>query len=193
MNLPTNIKALAFCIPAVVAIAATATSPARAESIISTPGAHPLYHVELEPHVAFGWDGIYGLNGFGLGGRASIPIVNNGFVTTINNNVAIGFGADLIKYIGCANGGCDATVLMLPAALQWNFYLAPEWSVFGEPGVALFYGTYGRCEAGRSCSSDVLSVRPTIAAGGRYHFPNKKFALTLRVGYPETTFGVSFF
>ena len=35
-----------------------------------------------------------GNDGFGLGGRFSIPIVRNGFIGSINNSVAIGLGLE---------------------------------------------------------------------------------------------------
>jgi hypothetical protein len=37
-----------------------------------------------------------------------------------------------------------------------------------------------------------VNIRPAFGAGGRYHFtPN--FALTMRVGYPVSAVGLSFF
>ena len=29
--------------------------------------------------------------------------------------------------------------------MQWNFFLSKHWSVFGEPGFALEYATWGSC------------------------------------------------
>jgi hypothetical protein len=67
--------------------------------------------------------------------------------------------------------------------MQWNFWLTPHWSVFGEPGL-------GFALAGKGPAPDLL--HPILMAGGRYHF-NDKIALTLRVGYPAISVGASFF
>src|ERR1700742_955133 len=74
---------------------------ARAQ--IKEPGNHPKYAVELEPHFLAHWDEPYwGGDGIGVGLRASIPIIEDGPVTTINNSLAIGFGFDWAHF----SGGC---------------------------------------------------------------------------------------
>ena len=85
----------------VVFVAFGTAQDAHAESIIKSPGDHPKYHVELEPHVLLGWARLYQDNGLGIGGRFTIPIVDNGFVKTINNSVGISFGLDWLRYGGC--------------------------------------------------------------------------------------------
>src|SRR5688500_18472731 len=74
---------------AAVLVLAASSGTANAESIIRNPGDHPNYKVELEPHLDFGWANLYASNGFGAGVRVGIPIVHNGFISTINNSVAI--------------------------------------------------------------------------------------------------------
>jgi len=71
----------------VVACCLTLAGEAGAESIIKNPGDHPKYSVELEPHVLLGWADLYRDNGLGVGMRLTIPIVDNGFIKSINNNV----------------------------------------------------------------------------------------------------------
>jgi hypothetical protein len=100
-------------------------------------------------------------------------IVSNGFVKTINNSIGISFGADLFT----------ENTLFLPVAMQWNFWLSRHWSVFGEPGIGLALQDF-------QAKNNV--VNPILMAGGRYHF-NDNIALTLRIGYPAVSFGVSFF
>jgi hypothetical protein len=181
---------------------------AAAQSIIRYPGDHPLYHVELEPHVLLGpFDppGTGGGTGFGAGGRASIEIVKKGFVETINDSVAIGFGLDLLHYSGGAvqRGTCVRSVqappggvtsvcvaveqngsatdyAILPVVMQWNFFFTHKWSVFGEPGLAFYWDDYSW-----------LRASPVLYLGGRYHFSDKT-TLTLRLGYPTFSLGVSF-
>jgi hypothetical protein len=147
---------------------------ARAEeAIIKRPGDHPHYVFEAEPHLLLGWREFR--DGPGAGFRATIPIVHNGFVKTINNSVGIGFGFDVDPIR-------NADRFAVPIVMQWNFWLSTHWSVFGEPGVALQLGE------GRDKNRP---VRPAIYAGGRLHF-TEALALTLRVGYPDIAVGISF-
>jgi hypothetical protein len=180
-----------------VLLLATAAETARADDTVKRPGDHPHYSFEAEPHVLLGWDDVYASDGFGVGARFSIPIVENGFVPSINNSVAIGFGLDLLHYDNCWYGGnCNANYVHIPVVMQWNFYVARQWSVFGEPGLVIFHGffedcpvNFGHCPGGGPRET---SVEPALFLGGRYHF-NDKVSLTMRVGFPSISVGVSFF
>jgi hypothetical protein len=146
--------------------------PARAdEMVIKFPGLHPSYVFEAEPHVL-----VAPFAGFlpGLGFRGTVNVVQNGFVSTINNSVGVTFGADWV----------DKGV-WLPVAMQWNFWLSRNWSVFGEPGavIRVGHGLDGKHDDGLSFIG--------LWAGGRYHFTDR-FTLTLRVGRPTLSVGVSF-
>jgi hypothetical protein len=162
---------------AAAALVLAAAAPARAaEWIIKNPGDHPSYVFEAEPHGLVGFGGPFkGKGRFGAGFRASIVIVKDGFIRKINDSVAITFGGDF--FFG------DKGTLFLPVAMQWNFWLTPQWSVFGEPGLAI---------AARQLEFKKDVFHPIIMAGGRYHFSDK-IALTLRAGYPAVSVGVSFF
>jgi hypothetical protein len=144
------------------------------ESVIDIPGAHPDYSVELEPEAVF----VFGrpLNeGPGVGLRVSIPLVDNGFVSTINDNVAISFGID-------KDPVASGRTINVPVALQWNFFLTRHWSVLGEPGVFFQFDGHTR-------------AYPQIWGGARYHF-NDSVALMARVTLPNVpafSVGVSFF
>jgi hypothetical protein len=163
------------------AMAFTSTAASAEESLIKSPGDHPSYVVDLEPHGAFAVGGgpfkTFGdrkdAYGFGPGLRATFNIVSNGFIPKLNNSVGIGVGADLVFV------GAQYARLVVPVVLQWNFWVSTHWSVFGEPGVAFGFvdGPFG--------------VAPHFAAGGRYNF-NEHVALTIRLGYPVSTIGVSF-
>lgn len=179
------------------------SSSAHADDTIKTPGDHPDYTVEIEPHGLIGFGFRYGGVGIGAGARFSIPIVKNGFIPSINNSVAVSFGADFMHYGGCVGDfndvdiDCSANYLFFPVALQWNFYVASKWSVFGEPGIVPFYGFYDDvCGNGpgqlKGCNDPShFSVAPALYVGGRYHF-NEHTALTMRIGYPDFSIGVSF-
>ena len=146
--------------------------PARADQmVIKFPGLHPHYVFEAEPHVL-----VAPFSGFvpGLGFRGTVNIVDNGFIPKINNSVGITFGADWV----------DKGV-WIPVAMQWNFWLSRNWSVFGEPGVVIRAG-----QGLRGKHDDHLGFLG-LWVGGRYHFSDT-VALTLRVGRPTLSVGVSF-
>lgn len=184
----------------VVFVAFGTARDARAESIIKNPGDHPDYHVEIEPHLLLGWARLYHDNGLGLGARFTVPIVDNGFVKTINNSVGISFGFDWLRYGGCyyryrgQDYGCGASYFAFPVAMQWNFWLTEKWSVFGEPGLYIYHGVFDDyCNGLAGCGYPTrTSVEPALYLGGRFHF-NDKISLTMRIGYPTLSFGVSFF
>jgi hypothetical protein len=162
----------AFTPLAVTAVAlALAPTIARADerSIIRLPGDHPAYVFEAEPHGLVGFSGPFEQDGsVGVGFRGTFHITN-GFVPSINDSVGIGVGIDV---------GTDGRVLV-PVVMQWNFWLSTHWSVFGEPGFALGSGVN-------------TGLWPVFYAGGRFHFTDR-IALTLRIGYPDVSVGVSFF
>jgi hypothetical protein len=197
---------------AAVAVSTCLSSVAAAQSLIRQPGRHPKYSVELEPHALltpFSPPGDTSGPGLGLGGRATIVIEDDGFISTINDSVAIGFGLDWVRYFdsGVGAGPCadwgrgpggqpicrriagvggDASYFYLPAVLQWNFWLHQEWSVFAEPGLALYLQS-------RDVDGSVeFGVSPVLHVGGRWHFSDWA-ALTARIGYPAWSVGVSFF
>jgi hypothetical protein len=189
-------RARSSLVAAAVALSAvTAAGAASADDTIKQPGDHPHYAVEAEPHLLLGWGGGWGGNGLGIGGRFTIPIVDNGFVSTINNSVGIGFGLDVLFFNACYyNGpGCSAVGYDFPVVMQWNFYVAQRWSVFGEPGLVIYHDQWncngGACPGGGP--SDTF-LEPAIYVGGRYHI-NDTVALTMRIGFPTFSFGGSFF
>jgi hypothetical protein len=181
------------------------SSPVAAQSTIKQPGQRPQYSFEAEPHGllgAFDPPGWPRGTGLGVGFRGTVEIVRNGFVKTINNSVGITFGFDWVHYpygelsgvcthftsgpngtLICTevNGGSGRDFFYLPVAMQWNFWLARRWSVFGEPGLLPYF------HGGRLDFSPIA-----FYAGGRYHFSDS-VALTMRIGYPTLSLGASFF
>src|SRR5690606_41656931 len=65
---------------------ACATAEAHAQSIIKRPGAHPNYSFEAEPHLVFRDNSHDDGTGFGPGFRGTVVIVDNGFISKINNS-----------------------------------------------------------------------------------------------------------
>ena len=192
---------------------------ARADDTIRRPGDHPRYSVEIEPHGLIGWAAQWAGTGFGLGGRISINLTHDGFVKTINNSVAIGFGLDWVHYSAtgcfydprfanyCYGPGyyASADFLQFPIVMQWNFYVAQRWSVFGEPGLYIYHGFYNApnypCNGpglpacgqfGYGYYGSDTGVGPAFWVGGRFYFSDST-TLTMRLGYPDLlTVGVSF-
>jgi hypothetical protein len=190
---------------AALALCTALSSSAFAQSTIRARGARPSYGVELEPHLLatpFSPPGIGTGEGFGIGARGTFEIVGDGFISTINDSVGIGVGLDWIHYAGsevesggtcarveqapngipvCVEVAGDTDYLWIPVVLQWNFWLHKNWSAFGEPGVAL-----------RLDDMDEFNLSPFVLyVGGRYHVSDA-VTLTLRLGYPAFSFGVSF-
>jgi hypothetical protein len=78
--------------------------------------------------------------------------------------------------------------------MQWNFFVAPKWSVMGEPGLYVYKGFFDStlCNNVPGCNEPALfGIRPAIYLGGRYHF-SEHVTLTMRIGYPTFSVGVSF-
>ncbi len=163
----------AASLAALATLADAADARADEQLLIKNPGDHPHTFFDAEPH------GLIGLGPFrgqdlvpGVGFRGTFTLVQQGFVPSINNSVGLGVGADFFV----PRKGDLAIVL--PAVMQWNFWLSTHWAVFGEPGVALGFGNRD-------------FIIPTFAVGGRYHF-SEHIALTMRLGYPYASVGVSF-
>ena len=178
---------------------------ARAQSIIKQPGNHPSYGVDLEPHAVFGWDdSYYGGSAFGLGIRATIPFLRNGPVSTINNDMGIGFGLDWVTTGSCNRNyyyqpntyyDCSAYAIYVPVVLQWNFYITDIITVFGEPGFAIRYAhvsaTLPYQGLPRDYSYSYTDPILVLAGGAKFMF-GKTIGLNVRVGYPYFTVGASF-
>jgi hypothetical protein len=189
-------KTLFSALLSVAAATATLTfeSEASAANIIKRPGQHPQYDFELEPHGiwSWGWPG----DGPGLGVRANIPLFHNGPISSINNNMAIGFGLDVAWWEHdrghrwwrdrCRDvdwDGCDGTTVWVPVVLQWNFYLTDIISVFGEPGLAARFVSW-------EYDDDFDPVIPIFAGGARFQF-GERVGLTVRLGYPYASVGAN--
>jgi hypothetical protein len=181
---------LALVGTAVAASALLLSQEASAQLIIKNPSDHPDYRAELEPHgtlVPWGnylGHGRYGrfYRGYAFGGgvgfRATIEIVDP-VIPKINNTIGITFGLDFTNCQYCYRG--EEFSIWTPVGAQWNFFLTRKWSVFADLGLVLHSDGLYR---------DVF-VDPMFEVGGRYHFRDK-ITLTMRLGVPFITVGVSF-
>lgn len=200
-------RELTFVAILVASVLATAASGAHAQ--IKQPGKHPSYDVEVEPHLFLqlesgGW---FNDTGIGVGGRVTIPLMHNGPIDSINNNMGIGFGLDWAHfdnacYYGVnirgipnnwAYGDCPMNDFWLPIVWQWSFYFTPLISAFVEPGLAIEHTSWSSdlCPGGIDCSYNDTSLEFVFWLGVRFHLSDD-FALVLRLGTPSLDFGPAF-
>ncbi|HEX6278122.1 MAG TPA: hypothetical protein VFZ53_33990, partial [Polyangiaceae bacterium] len=142
-------------------------SNARADrSTIRNDLDHPSYVFEAEPHGVLAPFHHHGE--LGVGFQGTFNVADQGFIRRVNDSVGVGFGVNWLTH----------DHWLLSGAMQWNFWLSENWSVFGEPGVAIR-------------TDKKVDVWPSLGAGGRFHF-TRNFTLTMRVGFPVFGVGVSF-
>jgi hypothetical protein len=168
---------------------------------IKQPGAHPQYSVELEPHGLVQWDVEPGNDeGLGLGFRASIPVLQNGPVTTINNSFAVGFGLDW-AYADqrcpwpdrpVRNEACDTHNFSFPVVAQWNFFFSKAVGAFAELGLTIIYATWDYpVTVPADWDEDDIDVDPVLLLGPRFILGDS-VAIPIRIGWPYLSVGVSF-
>jgi hypothetical protein len=166
-----------FAASAMAALLLCAPNARADDLIVGHPGAHPDYVVELEPEAIV----LFGralADGPGVGVRASIPFMKNGFIPSLNNVPAISLGFSRSPL------GDNNAPFYAPAVLQWSFWLSEHWSVLGEAGVFLVFGDGAHTQ-----------LQPAFMGGGRFHLTDR-IALTARISLPNTPsvgVGVSFF
>ncbi|MCK6533342.1 MAG: hypothetical protein L6Q84_10265 [Polyangiaceae bacterium] len=181
-------------------------APALASAQIKRPGAHPKYTVEIEPHLVLDWgnhDGPGNDEGLGVGLRATIPFLDNGPIPKINNNMGIGFGLDWAHNGDACDGWrwnkqwyddeCTVDVFMAPVVVQWNFFLTPIISVFGEGGLQIerTHWEWENCPWGNDCDGSDTDVEPVLWAGGRFLFgAGSNVGGVVRLGWPYVSLGV---
>lgn len=180
---------LALALATLTALQAPQVAEAQRGNVdISRPftGQRPF---QLDIHAGFEWWGV----GFATGARFGIPIMNNGFVPSINNAVYINFGFDFYwarwRYVGAGNYWDYGAGFGIPVALHWEFYFNEHWSAFAEIGVNVYF--HPRFLHGERYDVYDGGYWFLFAVGGSFHV-NDWLLLTLRVGSPYIAFGVTF-
>ena len=192
--------------------------PAHAQSTIKNPGDRVRYFFEAEPHALLGAldpPGVGNDAGLGLGFRGTLNILPSGFIAPINDAVGIGFGIDWVHYdnetggrghcerfvpgpagtqvcVDVSGSGPTSNYFFLPVVLQWNFFLTPIISVFGEPGFGIVHDTWDAdpCPLAGGCDASDTDPILYFEGGARFLFGDT-VGLTVRIGYPMLTVGVS--
>lgn len=116
----------------------------------------------------------------GLGARFEFAIVPDGFIgDNVHDELALSLGAD--AFFAQLNPiWYDGGVYLVPiAALQWNFYLGEDWSIFPEAGLAFHIAADGNGWNGH----EAIYAEPDLGFGVRYHFASRN-ALLARVSTP---------
>jgi hypothetical protein len=135
-------------------------------STIKSEYDHPSYTFEAEPHLVITpfHDG-----GIGAGFAGTFNVADRGFIRRLNDSVGVGFAANWTTNED----------FILSGAMQWNFWFTERWSAFGEPGIAV------------TTHKNDPHLWPHLGAGGRFAF-TPAIALTMRIGFPVSSVGVSF-
>lgn len=142
---------------------------------------------QLDLHGGFTWWGW----GAATGVRFGIPIVDNGFISSINNAIYINFGVDFY-WIRWRPNGRDWDYnygFGFPVTLHWEFYFNDNWSAFIELGGQFFI--HPRWINGEKFDAYDAGHWFVAQAGVSFHV-NDWFLLTLRVGTPYVAFGLTF-
>jgi hypothetical protein len=187
-HLPNRSRALLFAAALAVTAVGGSVDTAHAQGVdINRPftGHRPF---QLDLHGGFTWWGW----GAATGVRFGIPIVDNGFIDSINNAIYINFGLDFYWIRWRNRGGGDWEYnygFGLPVTLHWEFYFSDQWSVFFELGGQFFIHP-------RWINGDPFDAYDgghwfVAQAGASFHV-NEWFLLTLRVGTPYVAFGLTF-
>lgn len=171
----SRVRSLLFAFLLVLGLGTTALS-SQAHANIRRPGGGRTF--SIEPHLGFGYYNVAGA----LGVRFSLPILQNGFIPSINNAVFFNFGVDVYSNFKVFSMG-------IPLTLHWSFYFTRRFSMFFELGANIFLNSGlfsgGGFEFG-------INNWLTGALGLRYKF-TPRFALLLRVGSPYSSLGIEIF
>jgi hypothetical protein len=170
-------------------MALASPSQAEAQSYIQRPfrGERPF---QLDVHGGFAWHGF----GFAGGVRFNVPLIHNGFISSINNSFYLSFGADayFVCYRRCGhNDNRYGPGLGFPITVHWEFYFSEVFSLFAEVGANVYFHP-GFFDDGDGRFFDGNGGAWFIGAiGGRIAF-SRSFGLVFRIGNPYSSFGITF-
>lgn len=132
--------------------------------------------------------------GPGVGGRFLLPIVKDGFISALNDEIALEFGADLsflFGYTGFRGTVLLSPVLGIPVEALWNFHLTNKFAVYAKVGLVLelgfanYYGYLGYAPGFG------VALWP-IGGVGLMFKVSDKIVLRAEAGYPWLKIGIGF-
>lgn len=171
--------------------------------LIAAPAAAAERGWELEPHLVFGAAAPWYADGYGggLGLRAAVTMGSFGVSPRVRDTIGLSFGGDFVRgWGGSIYGECvertpgpagtsvctrvDAPgnggyYLLAPVVARWTLDLAPPFSFFVEPGVAIYL------------ASRHGGAGPSFALGARLRLAESVDAV-LRLGWPASSIGLAF-
>jgi hypothetical protein len=120
----------------------------------------------------------YGGFGIGAGARYTLPLLKNGFISTLNDSIELEFGADgWFAFYGFVAVG-------IPVEGRWTFHITPEFSAYGKVGVGL-----GVAAITYANGSPYFYVYPSVNAGVLYKLGG--IYLRAEVGVPALKLGIA--
>jgi len=136
--------------------------------------------------------GFSGTFNVGVGAWYAIPVVQHGFIPSLNNSFDVEFGG-FFQYYNNPNYGLSESWFRISPMVggRWNFYLTPEWTVFAC--IKLGYGIgFGESDnyGGYAGLSGTSSFLIDTTAGALWHF-NKSMALRMDIGDIGDSFGIA--
>lgn len=123
---------------------------------------------------------------FGLGARFMLPIVHDGFITTVNDSFGIEFGADLFGVAGTR----FYPSLGVPIEVYWQFHFTKNFSAYAKIGAMLEinFVAYG-CTTVACRNWTPVWFQPIGNVGIIYKF-TEKVSFRAEVGYPWIKVGI---
>jgi hypothetical protein len=124
----------------------------------------------------------YGYFGYGfpvgVGGLFYIPLVKDGFISPVNDEFGIDFGADVIFHLGYAY----PLDIIIPVSVLWKFHITDKFAAYAKVGAAL-----------RIWPGSLHAVWPDfVTAVGLDWMFSKSIGLRAEVGYPGIKVGLNF-
>lgn len=125
--------------------------------------------------------------GVAVGARLNVPLLDNGFIASLNNAIYLTFGGDL--YLTGSYYRDDIGVgVGLPITGRWQFNFNDRWSAYAEVGANIYlHSDWFEFGVPGNAALDWYIA----ALGGKYHF-NPDMSLTLRLGAPYAAVGLDF-
>lgn len=173
------------------------TQVAHAQFIGDRPfnGGRRNIEINLHANTYYGFDW-YGGNYYspytiGPGFSMLFPVVQNGFIKTINDAFYVGFFTDLNyhpQYDYYGPYGSFFSVAIGPY-VQWRFYLFEILSVYANLGFGIWPWFLGNGQGVRD-GTVALNFFPLFAVGGNLHF-TKNIGMNFEFGYPSAKIGLN--
>jgi hypothetical protein len=124
---------------------------------------------------------------FGLGGRYLIPILQDGFLPSVNDEFSIEFGADLSGAVGAR----FYPTLGIPVEVLWNFHFTQKFSAYVKAGVVLEINFVPYACVGTVVCRGAVSASPIGNVGLMFKF-SEKVSFRAEAGYPWIKVGLGF-